>query len=477
MEWETVIGLEVHIQLNTKTKIFCSCSTEFGAEPNTNVCPVCMGFPGVLPVFNEEVLHKSVVAGLALNCRINKYSKFDRKNYFYPDLPKGYQISQYDFPIAVEGYLEVDLPSGETKKVRIIRAHMEEDAGKLVHSEGGESFVDFNRAGVPLLEIVSYPDIRSPEEAYYYLITLRNTMKYAGVSDVNMEEGSLRCDANISIRPKGSSEFGTRVEIKNLNSFNGVRKALEYEEERQRKVLESGGTVIQETRLYDANTGTTISMRRKEESHDYRYFPEPDLPPIQVSDDYIEKCRQELPELPVQRRRRIMKEYDLPFSDADVLISEKELADYFEETVKHYTGKPKKVANWILSEMLGLMHDRGVSIEKFPISPVNLAELLNLVENGTISGKIAKTVFPEMFDTGKTAKQIVEEKGLVQVGDRGEIEKIVKKVLDEHPKEVEKYKAGKKNIIGFFVGQVMRETKGRANPKIVNEVLRELLGD
>lgn len=476
MEFEPVIGLEVHVQLNTKSKLFCSCSTEFGAEPNVSTCPVCMGYPGVLPRLNKEALYKAIMVGLALNCKVAEYTKFDRKSYFYPDLPKGYQISQYDMPLNYEGYLEFEMPDGRVKKVRIIRAHLEEDAGKLIHSENGnESYVDLNRAGTPLVEIVSYPDIFSVDEAYYYLQTLRNTMKYIGVSDVNMEEGSLRVDANVSVRPRGSDKLGTKVEIKNMNSFNFLRKALEYEIKRQISILEKGGKIVQETRLFDVESGKTFTMRTKEEAEDYRYFPDPDLPPIVIPRELVDSLKFSLPELPFEKYSRFVKEYNLPKYDVQVLTEDKDLADYFEIAVRNFKGEPKKVSNWIMSEVLRYLNEQNLNITRFNVKPEYISELLNMVEDGKISIKIAKDIFPEVVRTGKNPAKIVDERGLVQVSDTSEIEKVCKEVLAENPAEVEKYKSGKTNVIGFLVGQVMKKTQGKANPKLVNEILTKLL--
>ena len=478
MNYEVVIGLEVHVQLNTKTKIFCSCSTEFGAAPNTHVCPVCMGQPGVLPVLNEAVLEKAILAGFALHGEINRFSKFDRKNYFYPDLPKGYQVSQFDLPIVVGGYVDIDLEDGTEKRIGVTRAHMEEDAGKLVHAEGeAASFVDLNRAGVPLLEIVSEPDMRNAEEAYAYLHAVKKSMKYVGVSDVNMEEGSLRCDANISIRPFGQKEFGTKVEIKNMNSFNGVRKAINYEIERQIFAVENGEKIIQETRLFDAAQNKTFSMRGKEEANDYRYFPEPDLPPIKVSDKQIEDLKRGLPELPRERMLRLMSEYGLSRQDAVTLTEEKDLADYFEEIVKGLKPEAKKASNWMQSEVMAVLNQKGIGADEFAkiVAPKAVTELLNLIDDGTISGKIAKDVFSEMAKTGKSAGEIIESKGLKQVSDAGELEVVVDKILADNPKEAERYRNGKKKLTGFFVGQVMKATQGKANPKLVNEIIAKKL--
>lgn len=481
MEYEAVIGLEVHVQLNTKSKIFCGCSTEFGAPPNTHVCQVCMGQPGVLPVLNKEVLYKAIKAGLALNGKIATFSKFDRKNYFYPDLPKGYQISQYDLPIMKNGFLEITLPDGETKRIGITRIHMEEDAGKLIHLEGKSvSYVDFNRAGIPLLEIVSEPDIRNSEEAYLFLKELRNIMKYIEVSDVNMEEGSLRCDANVSIRPIGSKSLGTKVEIKNMNSFNTVKKAINYEIARQTEILSSGGRVVQETRLYDASQNKTFAMREKEEAHDYRYFPEPDLPPIILDKSTIEKIKESIPELPSEKRKRFINEYKLSSFDAEVLTEEKELAEYFEKCVSLSKIEPKKFANWINSEILAILNEKKITIEDFRkdyVPPEEIVNLLSFIENGTISGKIAKQVFEEMIATKKKAEQIIEEKGLRQITEQTEIEKWIVEVIQNNPKEVEKYKQGNEKILGFFVGQIMKLSKGKANPQIVNEILKKKLSE
>lgn len=476
MEYEAVIGLEVHVQLLTETKIFCSCSTKFGAPPNTNVCPVCLGMPGVLPVLNKKVVDYAIRLALATHCRINRRSVFARKNYFYPDLPKGYQISQYELPIAEDGYVEFDL-DGERKRVGLIRIHMEEDAGKLIHGEGGDrnSYVDFNRAGVPLLEIVSKPDIRSPKEAAEYARMLRRIVRYLGISDGNMEEGSMRVDANISVRPKGSDELGTKTEIKNMNSFHNIEKALQYEFERQVMLIESGEKVVQETRLWDAARGKTFSMRSKEEAHDYRYFPEPDLVFLDIDDEWIEKERGNLPELPLERADRFVRDYGIPRYDAQVLTQEKSVADYFEEVVKEF-GDPKMVSNWIMSEFLHHLNEDKIDIYESRVKPNMLASMLRLIKDGTISGKIGKTVFQEMYETGKSPEEIIEEKGLVQIKDEGFIEEIIDKVLAENPDVVEKYRAGKKGVIGFFVGQVMKETRGKANPEIVNKILREKLG-
>jgi aspartyl-tRNA(Asn)/glutamyl-tRNA(Gln) amidotransferase subunit B len=480
MQYEAVIGLEVHVQLNTKSKIFCGCSTEFGKSPNSQVCPVCLGEPGTLPVLNEEVLKKAIKAGLSLNCTIAEYSKFDRKNYFYPDLPKGYQVSQLDFPICKTGYIDIDFEDGTSKRIGINRAHLEEDAGKLVHTEGSPySYVDLNRSVMPLLEIVSEPDMRSAEEAYLYLRSLRNIMKYADVSDVNMEEGSMRCDANISIRPAGQKELGTKVEIKNMNSINGVRKAIEHEIERQIFAVENGEKIMQETRLFDVRQNKTFPMRSKEEANDYRYFPEPDLPPLIVQAPYIEEIRKTLPELPREKKNRFIEKYGLSAQDAVTLTDDEKLSDYFEEILKTFKGEPKKASNWIQSEVMAVLNQLSIDITEFAskfIPASGISELLTLIDDGVISGKIGKDVFAEMVDSKQSAKEIVEKKGLKQMSDSGELEAVVDKVINGNPDEVAKYKEGKTNLIGFFVGQVMKETRGQANPKLVNEILRKKLG-
>lgn len=473
MQYEAVIGLEVHAQLLTESKIFCSCSTQFGADPNTQVCPVCLGMPGVLPVLNKKAVEYTIKTGLAMNCRIAHYSRFARKNYFYPDLPKGYQISQYELPLCEDGYLEI-MVDGKKRKIRIKRIHLEEDAGKNIHDPSGYSFVDFNRTGVPLMEIVSEPDIRSPKEAALYMKKLRAILRYLGVCDGNLEQGSLRCDANVSVRPVGSTEFGVKTEIKNINSFRFVEKALEYEIKRQIKLLENGEKIIQETRLWDSQTGTTQSMRSKEEAHDYRYFPEPDLVPVVVSEEWIEKIKKDMPELPDQKIERFIKEYGLPQYDAEILTEEKPLSEWFEEAVK-LGGKPKEVANWIMVELLRLLNEEGKTIEECSIKPVRLVELIDLINKGTINRNTAKEVFEEMFKTGKTAEAIVKEKGLTQISDDSVIIEAIKEVMDKNPKEMERFKNGEEKLLGFFVGQVMKITKGKANPKIVNELILKIL--
>lgn len=477
-QYESVIGLEVHAELKTKSKIFCNCTTEFGGDPNTHVCPVCLGLPGVLPVLNKQVVEFAIMAGLALNCQIASFSKFDRKNYYYPDLPKNYQISQYDLPIAEEGYLDIEV-NGEQKRIGIARVHMEEDAGKLVHqgdtiAQSQYSLVDYNRTGVPLIEIVSEPDLRSPQEARAYLEKLKAILQYTGVSDCKMQEGSLRCDANVSVRPLGSKELGTKTELKNLNSFKALQKALEYEIQRQIEVLEDGGQVIQETRSWDEAKGVTVSLRSKEEAHDYRYFPEPDLVPLRIDRHWIERVRENLPELPDEKKVRFVKQYDLPSYDAEVITSSKTLADFFEQCLEHYENA-KTISNWVMGELLRLLNANNLEIEDSPIKPKQLVELLMLMDKGTISGKIAKTVFEEMFTSGKPPQAIVEEKGLVQISDVGELARIVDKVVEANPQSVEDFRNGKEKAIGYLVGQVMKETKGKANPQLVNKLLRERL--
>ena len=476
MEFEPVIGLEIHAQLKTKTKIFCSCSTAFGAPPNTHTCPVCLGMPGVLPVLNKKVVEYTMRVALATHCNIRPQSRFARKNYFYPDLPKGYQISQYELPIAQHGYVDVE-DNGSTHRIGITRIHMEEDAGKLGHDPHRPiSMVDFNRTGVPLIEIVSEPDIRAPETAGAYLRQLRAIVRYLGICDGNLEEGSFRCDANVSIRPRQTETLGTRTELKNLNSFKHVEKALQYEIDRQKEVLLDGGKVLQETRLWDPHKNRTHSMRGKEEAHDYRYFPDPDLLPLVIDADWIETVKSSLPELPADKKQRFSADYGLPSYDADILTSDRDLADYFEACLQDF-NQPKAVSNWIMGSLLGLLNAKGKSIDHAPISASDLAELLKLVDDGTISGKIAKSVFDEMAKSGKSARQIVAEQRLVQISDSSAIDDIVSRILAASPAEVQAYKSGKTKLLGFFVGQVMRETRGQANPKMVNEILKKRLED
>ncbi|WP_433617466.1 Asp-tRNA(Asn)/Glu-tRNA(Gln) amidotransferase subunit GatB [Paenibacillus cellulositrophicus] len=473
-KYETVIGLEVHVELHTKSKIFCGCSTEFGAPPNTHTCPICLGHPGVLPVLNRQAVDYAMKAAMALNCTIADVSKFDRKNYFYPDSPKAYQISQYDQPIGENGWIDIEV-DGRTKRIGITRLHLEEDAGKLTHVDGGfASLVDFNRVGTPLVEIVSEPDISSPEEARAYLEKLRAIMQYCEVSDVKMEEGSMRCDANISIRPVGQKEFGTRAELKNMNSFRGVQRGLEYEEYRQAEILDDSGKVVQETRRWDEAAGKTLSMRSKEEAHDYRYFPDPDLVRLHIDEAWKERIRATIPELPDARQARYTSEYGLPSYDAGVITSSKPLADFFEDSL-NYTKDAKAVSNWIMGDLLGYLNSTGLELPALKITGRGLGEMIGLIEKGTISSKIAKTVFKEMLESGKLPQQIVEEKGLVQISDEGAIKTIVEQVVAANPQSVEDFKAGKQKAIGFLVGQVMKESKGKANPALVNKLLAEIL--
>ncbi len=475
MEYEAVIGLEVHAQLLTESKIFCGCSTKFGAPPNTHVCPVCLGMPGVLPVLNQKVVEFTIRAGLATNCAIQSKSVWARKNYFYPDLPKNYQISQYELPICLDGWLDIEV-EGQSRRIGITRIHMEEDAGKLVHDPSlPVSYVDYNRTGVPLMEIVSEPDLRTPQEAGAYLRALRDILVYLEVCDGNMEEGSFRCDANVSLRPVGQAELGTKAELKNMNSFRGVTKALEYEIRRQRAILDEGGQVRQETRLWDADAGKTHGMRGKEEAHDYRYLPDPDLPPLVVDDQWIERVRAGLPELPAAKRARFVEQYGLGDYDAGVLTASKALAEYYEAVVAAGAA-PKAAANWVMSDLLGALRAAGLELGASPVPPAGLAELIKLIKDGTISGKIAKEVFAEMMASGKAAAAVVEEKGLTQVSDEGELEAILQGIFQANPAEVEAFKGGKKKLMGFFVGQVMKATKGQANPKLVNQLVNKMLG-
>ena len=478
MKYEAVIGLEVHTELQTTTKIFCGCKTSFGAEPNTNVCPVCLGLPGALPVLNKRVLEFAVRAGLALNCEISRFSKFDRKNYYYPDLPKNFQTSQFDLPICERGHLDIEV-NGEKKQIRITRAHMEEDAGKLVHhgtsiTDSDYSLVDYNRTGTPLLEIVTEPDMRSAKEAVAYLEKMRAILQYIGISDCRMEEGSLRCDANVSVRPVGQKELGTKAEIKNINSFKGVEKAIEYEALRQAEILEDGGKIIQETRTWDEKEGVTKSMRTKEEANDYRYFPEPDLAPFTVSEEYIEDIRKTLPELPDERRERYIANFGLSSTDAQYMTNDKDTSDYFEKVVAA-GADPKASVNWIMGEFASQLSNAGIEIAKAPVTPENLAKLLALIAKGTISGKIAKKVFAEMWKDGADPEEIVKAQGLVQISDTGALKELVVKVIANNPKAVEDFKAGKKKAVGALVGQIMKETKGKANPKVINELLNDEL--
>jgi len=475
LNYETVIGLEVHSELSTKSKIFCSCTTEFGGDVNTHCCPICIGMPGVLPVLNEKVVEYAVKMGLATNCEIAKYSKQDRKNYFYPDLPKAYQISQYDLPLCKNGYIDIEI-EGQTKRIGITRIHIEEDAGKLLHDQWGSgSLVDLNRCGVPLIEIVTEPDMRSPEEAKAVLEKIKSILEYIEVSDCKMQEGSLRCDVNLSLRPEDREEFGTRTEMKNLNSFRSVIRSAESEIKRQQEVLENGGEIVQETRRWDDEKGTSFSMRSKEEAHDYRYFPDPDLAPIVLTDDYIKAIKDALPELPDVKKKRYIEKYGIPDYDAGLLTGSKVLAAYFEEAADT-SGNAKLVSNWMMGDMMRIIKEKNIEYAEIPFKPTDLADLISLIQKGTISGTIAKTVFEEMFATAKHPEEIVKEKGLVQISDEGEIIEIVKKVLAENQQSVEDFKAGKDKAIGFLVGQTMKASKGKANPQIINKILKELLG-
>jgi len=479
-EYEPVIGLETHVELYTNTKMFCGCRLSFGEEKNIYTCPVCLGHPGSLPVINKKAIEYAAKIALALNCKIKKYTIFHRKNYFYPDMPKNYQISQYDLPLGVGGYLDVDMGS-YIRRVRITRVHMEEDTGKLLHkgttgriSESEASIVDFNRAGTPLIEIVTEPDIRSPEEAKEYMITLRNLILFLDVSDCSMEEGSLRCDANVSVRKTGEDKIGTKTEIKNLNSFKFLQKGLEYEVKRQVKVLEAGGEVIQQTRHYDSKTGTTKALRSKEEAHDYRYFPEPDLVPIYIEDKMIEDIRKTIPELPSVKAKRFEKQYSLPKYDSSFLANNKGLADYFEQCCRHYNNA-KNIANWIMSDFSALLNKEKMTIKDSRVTPENLCKMLEIIDKGKINSKIAKSVFEEMFSTGGNPQKIIEDRGLEQISDEGLLEAIIEEVIKDNPGAVEQFKEGKDKAIGFLIGRVMAKTKGKANPGIVNDIITKKL--
>ena len=475
MNYEMVIGLEVHAQLKTQSKIFCSCSTEFGKPANENTCPVCLGMPGVLPVLNKKALQLAMRACLATNCRIAPMNRFARKNYFYPDLPKGYQISQFELPLGLDGYVNIRV-NGAKKKIGLTRIHMEEDAGKLIHGDNlgspGKSYVDFNRTGIPLVEIVSAPDLRSGEEAREYLTQLKSILEYAEVSDCNMEKGGLRCDANVSVRPEGQKEFGIRTETKNLNSFRFVQRAIEYEVDRQIKILEQGDSIIQETRLYDSNKGVTFSMRSKEEAHDYRYFPEPDLVPVEISDEWIKETMGELPELPEKKRERFIQNYKIPEYDAGVLTASKEIADYYEKLASLYP-EFKVISNWVMGELLRELKNDGQKINESPIKPEDLVELLKLIDKGTLSAKMAKTVFEEMYQSSKSAIEIVNKKGLAQITDSSTIENLVDEILQLNTDQVEQYRNGKEKVFGFLVGQIMKQSKGQADPALVNKLLKD----
>ncbi len=475
MEFEIVIGLEVHAQMKTKSKIFCSCTTEFGKPPNTNTCPVCLGMPGVLPVLNREVVESAIKLGLATNCQITRRNVFARKNYFYPDLPKGYQISQFDLPICEHGHLDIEV-GGKSRRIGLTRIHMEEDAGKLIHDDREpQSYVDLNRACTPLLEIVSEPDIRSPQEAAAYLRKMHAIVTYLDICDGNMQEGSFRCDANISLRPVGQEEFGTRTELKNMNSFRNVERALEYEVRRQRDILLDGGAIVQQTLLWDPDKQATNAMRGKEEAHDYRYFPDPDLVPVVIDDAWIDRVRENLPELPDQRLSRFIDELGLGAEEAAILTGERALADYFEAALADYDNA-KKLANWIMTEVMREMKgEEGMDIADFPVASTDLGKLMAMIDKGTISGKIAKTVFEEMIASGKDADTIVKEKNLVQVSDEGAILKMVQDILAANPEQVQQFKEGKTKVMGFFVGQLMKVSKGKANPQMANKLFGQEL--
>ena len=473
-EYEVIIGLEVHAELSTNTKIYCNCSTSFGADPNTHCCPICTGMPGTLPVLNEKVVEYAVKAGLATNCEISRFSKQDRKNYFYPDLPKAFQTSQYDLPLCLGGHIDINV-NGNKKSIGITRIHIEEDAGKLIHDAyTGDTLVDMNRCAVPLIEIVSEPDIRSADEAIAYMQTLKSILEYLEVCDCKMQEGSLRCDVNLSVRPVGQKEFGTRTETKNLNSFKAIHNSIEFEIQRQIEVLENGGTIYQETRRFDDAKGIGYAMRSKEDAQDYRYFPEPDLAPIILSDEYINDIKDSLPEMPHIKKERYIKEFNLPEYDADILTSSKKTADFFEKA-NDICNNPKAVSNWIMGDFARMLNEKEIEIDESKVTEENLASLISLIDKGTISSKIAKQVFEDMFETGEHAKDIVEKKGLVQMSDEGAIRELVQKVVDNNPQSVADYKAGKDRAIGFMVGQIMKETKGKANPQIVNKILLEII--
>ncbi len=478
MNYDTVIGLEVHLQLSTMTKAFCGCSTKFGQRPNSQTCPVCLGLPGSLPVLNEQAFLFAVKVALALNCKIRSLIKFDRKNYYYPDLPKNYQISQYDMPLSYDGF--VDIPAAGArlpKRIRILRVHLEEDAGKLIHPEGEEySLVDLNRTGMPLLEIVTEPDMNSPQEAYDYLTKLKSILEYLKVSDCDMEKGSLRCDANISIRPKGESKLGTKVELKNMNTFKGVRSSLEYEVKRQISAVMDGEKLIQETRLWDADKLVTIPMRNKEEATDYRYFPEPDLVPFIVDRSLIEKIKNDLPELPEAKINRFVKDFGLSEYDSNVLASQSELAEYFEKCAKIYEKK-KTIANWIMGDIMAYLNTNAIALADLGVSPEGLVALLKMIDEGAVSGKMAKEILAEAIKTKVSPEEIVDSKGLSQISDSGRLEEVVALVVSKNKKSADDYKLGKKNALGYLVGQIMKETKGAANPEMVNRILKKILGE
>ena len=476
--YQPVIGLEVHVQLATATKIFCGCPTSFGAPPNTNVCPVCLGMPGALPVLSRQAVELAIKGGLALNCQIRAYSRFARKNYFYPDLPKGYQISQYDQPLAEHGYVDI-VVDGASRRIGVTRVHMEDDAGKSIHDGFRDSdrysYVDLNRSGTPLIEIVSEPDMRSSDEAYAYLTEVKQVLQFVEVSTCDMEKGHLRCDANISVMPKGSDQFGTKAEVKNLNSFRFLKQALDYEIARQVAVIESGGRVEQETRLYNPDLGETFSMRSKESAHDYRYFPEPDLVPLRVSEKWLAAVQATMPELPSRKRARFVGEYGLSEYDADVITASRAISEYFEE-VARVSGSPKMAANWVMGDLMGMLKAEGKEIADSPVSAERLGELVKLIAAGELSGKLAKEIFPKMFASGDAAPAIMEREGLKPISDTGALEKIIADVIANNPKQVEQYKGGKTAVINFLVGQAMKATRGQANVGVVTDLLKQKLG-
>jgi len=473
-KYEAVIGLEVHAQLLTNTKLFCGCSTKFGSPPNTNVCPVCLGHPGTLPVTNKQAIEFSVLMGLAVNCRINKSSVFARKNYFYPDLPKGYQISQFEEPICEDGFIEISYEDEKLKIIRIKRIHLEEDAGKSIHDQGSGTLVDLNRCGTPLIEIVTEPDISSAKEAYEYLTSLKQIITYLGICDGNMEEGSLRCDANVSVRLKGEKELGTKTEVKNMNSFRNVERAIDFEINRQVEIIEDGGIVTQETLLWNADLNEVFPMRSKEESHDYRYFPDPDLLPVIVSEEWKNKIVNYMPELPKVRKQRFINDYKIPEYDSEILTSSKELADYYENVLR-VTDDYKSASNWVMGDILKVINENKISITEFIVSPDNIGKLINLINNKTISTTIGKEVFAELLKENKDPQIIINEKNLVQISDSSQLETIIDEIIASNEKQVEEYRNGKEKVLGFLVGQIMRETKGKANPQVVNEILMQKL--
>ncbi len=473
-KYEAVIGLEVHAQLLTETKAFCGCSTKFGNLPNSNVCPVCLGHPGVLPVLNKRVIEFSVLMGLATKCKINEHSVFARKNYFYPDLPKGYQISQYEEPICEQGYIEITLPKGSTKKIRIKRIHMEEDAGKSIHDQSDYTLVDLNRCGIPLIEIVTEPDINSPEEAYQYLTKIKQIVQYLGICDGNMEEGSLRCDANVSVRLKGEEKLGVKTEIKNMNSFRNVEKALQFEIKRQIDLLDDGEQIVQQTLLWNADLNEAIPMRSKEDAHDYRYFPDPDLLPVIITEEWKNQITSSMPELPEIKFKRFTNQYKLPEYDAELLTQSKDVADYYEK-VAAVTNDFKSASNLLMTDVLGFLNEKKIDINQFPVSAENLGKLVNLISNGTISTKIAKEVFQIMLQSDKDPEVIVKEKNLIQISDENQLTAIIQQTLRQNTNQIDEYLSGKEKVFGYFIGQIMKETKGKANPQLVNQILKSEL--